>query len=56
LDLLLERDGFNCEKTPTNEKHIPFLRSLKRVVTGLSLNSNLYSKTEVVNNEEIESS
>eukprot|EP00347_Sterkiella_histriomuscorum_P014209 403361753 len=45
LDLLLERDGFNYFKTPTNDRHIAFLKSLKDIVTGLSLNSNLYSNS-----------
>lgn len=45
LELLLERDGFNVQKTPTNERHVKFLRSLKGMVIGLSVNSNLYSKT-----------
>jgi len=45
LNLLLERDGFNTHNTPTIERHIKFLRSLTGLVTGLSLNSNLYSKS-----------
>lgn len=43
--MLLERDGFRIEKTPTNDVHIDFLRKLK-TVKGLSVNSNLYSKKE----------
>jgi hypothetical protein len=42
LDLLLKRDGFPYEKTPTNEKHIEYLRSLS-LIKGISLNSNLYT-------------
>jgi hypothetical protein len=45
LDMLLERDGLNVAKTPTLDKHMEFLKSMD-VVTGLSLNSNLYSKSE----------
>lgn len=48
------RDGFQYEQTPTNTKHIAFLQSLQGVVTGLSLNSNLYSKTELVEVEDVE--
>ena len=45
LDMLLERDGFPIQKTPTLDQHIEFLRNMK-TVKGLSLNSNLYSKQE----------
>jgi len=45
LDLLLERDGFNVKKTPTVDKHLKFLDSLN-LITGLTLNSNLYSKQD----------
>ncbi len=45
LDLLIEKDGFNPKKTPTLEKHLEFLNSLD-LLTGLSLNSNLYTKSE----------
>lgn len=46
LSMLLKRDGFPITKTPTVDKHIAFLRQLQSQakVTGLSLNSNLYSK------------
>lgn len=47
LNMLLERDGFPIEKTPTNNTHIKFLRDLNSV-KGISLNSNLYSKKEEV--------
>lgn len=53
LDLLLERDGFPIVSTPTNDKHLEFLRKLK-LVRGLSLNSNLYSKKEEVASQEID--
>ena len=43
LDMLVERDGFCVPKTPTLDRHLPFLNSLD-IITGLSLNSNLYSK------------
>lgn len=49
--MLLERDGFNVEKTPTLDKHMEFLRNLS-IVKGLTLNSNLYSKNEVEVEEE----
>mmetsp|Transcript_38160 Transcript_38160/g.28110 ORF Transcript_38160/g.28110 Transcript_38160/m.28110 type:complete len:109 (-) Transcript_38160:307-633(-) len=45
MEMLLERDGFHYEPTPTLDHHIPFLRSLP-FVKGLTLNSNLYSKNE----------
>lgn len=46
MSMLLKRDGFTVSKTPTVDKHIAFLRSLQSQtkITGLSLNSNLYSK------------
>jgi len=34
------------KKTPTNDKHIEFLRSLTSEVKGISLNSNLYTQKE----------
>lgn len=49
--MLLERDGFHVEKTPTLDTHIKFLRNLKQV-KGLSLNSNLYTKSETVEENE----
>lgn len=45
MELLLKRDGFPVVKTPTNDRHISFLRSMP-LVGGLSLNSNLYSNNE----------
>lgn len=45
LDMLIEKDGFNVKKTPTLDKHMEFLNNLN-MLTGLSLNSNLYSKAE----------
>ncbi len=53
LELLLERDGFKVEKTPTLDKHMEFLRNLT-IVKGLTLNSNLYSKNEKEAVEDIE--
>ncbi len=46
LKMLLERDGFNITKTPTVDRHLEFLNSLQaeHKITGLSLNSNLYTK------------
>jgi hypothetical protein len=46
LDMLLKRDGFPLEPTPTNLKHVEYLKNMP-LVKGVSLNSNLY-----VNNEE----
>ena len=45
LNMLIERDGFNIEKTPTIENHVNFLKSLS-YVRGITQNSNLYSKKE----------
>ena len=46
LSLLLDRDGFNVSKTPTVDSHLAYLRRLQAEgkITGLSVNSNLYSK------------
>lgn len=54
LKMLLDRDGFNLIKTPTVDKHLKFLTDLqsKHQITGLSLNSNLYTKQERLNNDE----
>ena len=49
LNLLLQKDGFNPMKTPTNDKHISFLRSLKGLVKGLTLNTNLYQNYQPEN-------
>jgi len=46
--MLLKRDGFPYVETPTNDRHIAYLKSLP-MVQGLSLNSNLYA-----NNNEAE--
>lgn len=58
--MLLDRDGFNLPlHTPTLDRHLEYLRSLEDKdsepgqVIGLSLNSNLYSKSE--ENLEVES-
>lgn len=53
--MLLEKDGFHYEKTPTNEKHIKFLRSLD-CIRGMSVNSNLYTQVEEIKNDQIEES
>lgn len=57
--MLLDRDGFHVENTPTNNSHLEFIRKLK-IVIGLTVNSNLYSKKEekeeeVDNDEDVES-
>jgi len=44
LDLLIKRDGFPYERSPTNVQHIGYLKSLTSLVKGISLNSNLYTK------------
>lgn len=48
LSMLLQRDGFNVTKTPTVDRHLAFLRKLQAdaKITGLSLNSNLYSNKQ----------
>jgi hypothetical protein len=44
--MLLEKDGFQLQTpTPTLDRHLAFLKE-KLSITGLSLNSNLYSKQE----------
>ena len=43
LQLLLERDGFPIEETPTNNKHVAFLRQINELVKGITLNTNLYT-------------
>ena len=45
MELLLKRDGFPVVKTPTNDRHITYLRNME-LVKGLSLNSNLYTNNE----------
>ena len=40
--MLIERDGFKVEKTPTLDKHIQFLNNMD-MITGLSVNTNLYT-------------
>lgn len=44
--MLIEADGFPYESTPTNDRHITYLRSLTSEVKGISLNSNLYTQKE----------
>ena len=47
LDLIMEKDGFEFEKTPTNLKHIDYLKNdIKDIVKGITLNSNLYTAEE----------
>ena len=46
MELLLKRDGFPYVETPTNDRHISFLKGMKDLVKGLSLNSNLYSNND----------
>lgn len=43
LEMLLAKDGFPYEKTPTNENHIQFLNNLDQLVKGITLNTNLYT-------------
>lgn len=44
LQLILEKDDFQYEKTPTNERHIEeFLYGVENIVHGITLNSNLYT-------------
>jgi hypothetical protein len=45
LDMLLKRDGFPIVSTPTNDKHVTYLKSLD-LVKGISLNSNLYNNND----------
>mmetsp|Transcript_30241 Transcript_30241/g.46237 ORF Transcript_30241/g.46237 Transcript_30241/m.46237 type:complete len:113 (-) Transcript_30241:239-577(-) len=45
LDLIMKKDGFNYDHTPTNDSHVQFLEGLPQV-KGLSLNSNLYTTQE----------
>jgi hypothetical protein len=46
LKMLLDRDGLSIVKTPTVDRHLEFLRNMQaeHQITGLSLNSNLYTK------------
>jgi hypothetical protein len=46
LGLIMEKDGFPYEKTPTNVKHISYLMENSDIVKGVSLNSNLYTAQE----------
>ena len=39
----MKKDGFKYVKTPTNDKHISYLKALPNIVTGVSLNSDLYT-------------
>lgn len=42
IELLLKRDGFPYEETPTNVRHIAWLRT-QDLVKGITLNANLYT-------------
>ena len=46
LELLLERDGFPIEETPTNTRHVAWLRENHSLVKGITLNTNLYTNKE----------
>ena len=56
LKLLLERDGFPIHETPTNTRHVDFLRKLDTLVKGITLNSNLYTNKETHEEDKSESS
>ena len=56
LGLIMEKDGFPYEKTPTNVKHISYLMGNKDIVKGISLNSNLYTAQEEEEEKEDEDS
>jgi len=43
--MLLKRDGFPIVSTPTNDKHIAYLKRIEEV-KGISLNSNLYNNND----------
>jgi hypothetical protein len=43
LGLIMEKDGFPIVETPTNVKHIAYLKKNSDIVKGISLNSNLYT-------------
>jgi hypothetical protein len=43
--MLLKRDGFPIVSTPTNDRHVAYLRS-QELVRGISLNSNLYNNND----------
>ena len=51
MQMLLKRDGFPIVPTPTNDRHVAFLKSLENLVKGLSLNSNLYTSNEEANSD-----
>ena len=43
LDLIMSKDGFAYEKTPTNTSHIEDFLNKNSAVKGITLNSNLYT-------------
>ena len=52
--MLLERDGFPIEETPTNVRHVALLRNMTTLVKGITLNTNLYTNKARVEDEECE--
>ena len=48
----MEKDGFPYVETPTNVKHIAYLKKNSDIVKGISLNSNLYTAQEENQEEE----
>ncbi len=56
LKLLLERDGFPIHETPTNVRHVEFLRKQESLVKGITLNSNLYTNKETQGDDKSDSS
>ena len=56
LDMLIEKDGFQVTKTPTVERHLAFMKELndRGLITGLSVNSNLYTKHEENESDSVE--
>ena len=51
--MILKNDGFAYKQTPTNTKHIEYLKKgLAKIVKGITLNSNLYTAEEETNKVE----
>ena len=48
LELIMKKDKFQYEKSPTNDAHIKYLQSQQDIVKGLTLNTNLYTEKEEV--------
>ena len=55
IELLLERDGFPIEETPTNVRHVAWLRT-QDFVKGITLNANLYTNKSGSNDGQSENS